>query len=323
MTKCYIARLSNYKDACEALANNDAEAIRQAIWNKQKYQPKSLIDGRTIFDLVKSPLHGKDADYPWPGVNDKTGGLRLSECVVLTAGSGVGKSSACGEICYSLIEQGFKVLYIPLEESMKRAGLRIMSVAANKPLHLNNQIPDEEFSKAFDLSLGSGRCYLRDGFGSVDADSLLADVRFMVLNCDVKFVILDHISILLSDNDATDERRLIDKEMTKLRSFVAETGINLIVVSHLRRPQGDKGFEDGQAVSMNALRGSASIAQLADCVISLSRNITSGENTTQVTVHKNRHSGVTGHAAILSYSPDTGRLTEIQTSNSSNDYGDF
>jgi len=39
---------------------------------------------------------------------------------------------------------------------------------------------------------------------------------------------------------------LTDVTMTKLRSFVEETGVGMILISHLKRPQGDKGHEDGR-----------------------------------------------------------------------------
>ena len=51
--------------------------------------------------------------------------------------------------------------------------------------------------------------------------------------------------------------------MTKLRMIVQETGVSLFVVSHLKRPDG-KGHEEGAATSLNQLRGSGSIGQLAD-----------------------------------------------------------
>ena len=251
--KVFIATLAQYKDACEALQAGDTDAIRQAVWNKRKYQPKSILDGRDLFDLVSTPLHGRDADYPYDDLNAVTGGLRLGELVTITAGSGTGKSLLCGEIAVSLIDQGQSVGYIALEESVKRTGLRLMTVAANKPLHLDNKIPENDFQKAFDQTLGSGRVYLRDGFGSVDPDQLLNDVRYLVKTNEVKWIVLDHLSILLSGNESNDERKMIDITMTKLRSFVEETGIGMILISHLRRVQGDKGHEDGAAVSLGQL----------------------------------------------------------------------
>ena len=325
--KIFLATLSQYKDACEALQAGDTDAIRQAVWNKRTYSPKSIIDGRSLFDLVNTPLHGRDADYPYPDLNQVTGGLRLGELVTITAGSGTGKSTLCGEIAVSLIKQSQKVGYIALEESVKRTGLRLMTVEANKPLHLNNEIPEKDFQRAFDSTLGSGHVYLRDGFGSVDPDQLLNDVRFLVMNHEVKWIVLDHLSILLSGNETSDERKLIDVVMTKLRSFVEETGIGMILISHLRRAQGDKGHEDGASVSLGQLRGSHSIAQLSDVVCALQRNISSGDNAAELVVLKNRFNGSTGPAGKLSYGTDTGRLTQAlfddSTTSTPATYDDF
>ena len=306
--RIFIATLGAYKDASEALQAGDGEAIRQAYYNKRSYVPQSIIDGRDLFDLVSSPLHGRDADYPYSDLTDVTGGLRKGELVTLTAGSGTGKSTLCGEIAVSLINQGQTVGYIALEESVKRTGLRLMTVAANKPLHLNNEIGSEALRVAFEDTVGSGKCYLRDGFGSVDPDSLLNDVRYMVKTNEVEWVILDHLSILLSGNESGDERKMIDVVMTKLRSFVEETGIGMILISHLRRNQGDKGHEDGAQVSLGQLRGSHSIAQLSDLVVALQRNIAAGDNSAELVVLKNRFNGQTGPAGQLSYNKETGRL---------------
>ncbi len=324
----FVANLGQYKDPCEALQANDAEAIRQAIYNKTKYSPKTIVDGRNLFDLVSQPLQGKDAEWPWKGLNDVTGGLRLRELVTLTAGTGSGKSTASGEVLQHLVDQNQKVGGIFLEEGIKRSALRLMTVKANKPLHLNNEIPEDELRTAFNLSVGSGNVYLRDGFGSVSPDSILADIRYMVKAYDVRWIILDHLSILLSGNESDNERILIDRTMTKLRSFVEETGIGMIVISHLRRHQGDKGAEDGNAISLGHLRGSHSISQLSDFVIAIQRDISSGETTADLVVLKNRFNGNCGKAATLSYNAATGRLTEIpnttvKTPNTPNSYEDF
>jgi len=320
----FIAFLSGYKDASEAIQAKDTEAIRQAIWNKRSYSPKAIIDGRSLFDLVSKPLHGKDADWPFAGLNEVTGGLRLQELVTLTSGTGSGKSLMTGEVTQSLIDQGFTVCYIALEESIQRQALRLMTVKANKPLHLDNQIPEDELRKAFDSSIGSGQVFLRSGFGSVDPDDLLSDIRFVVKHHGAKWVILDHLSILLSDNSENDERKLIDRVMTRLRSFVEETGIGMILISHLRRANADKQAEDGAKISLGMLRGSHSISQISDQVVCIQRNISSGSNTSELVVLKNRFNGCTGPAGTLSYCQETGRLVEIKTAeNPSTSYDDF
>ena len=320
--RVFIANIAPYKDANEALVDRNPDAIRQAIWNKKPFTPQSIVDGRDIFDLVSKPLRGKDADWPFQKLNEVTGGLRLGELVTITAGSGVGKSTVCGETAQCLVDQGFGVGYIALEESVQRTALRLMTVKANAPLHLNNQIPEEELREAFDKSVGSGSVFLRDGFGSVDPDVILNDIRFMCKAKGVSWIILDHLSILLSGNaDAMgDERKTIDLVMTKLRSFVAEVGIGMILVSHLRRSQNDKGFEDGAQISLGHLRGSQGIPQLSDLVIAIQRSVSAGENHSKLVVLKNRFTGRTGDAGEITYSEITGRMSNSSTTTPDEDY---
>jgi twinkle protein len=322
--KLFIATTHPYKDANEALVARDTDAIRQALWNKKRYSPKTVIDGRDLFDLATRPLHGRDADWPFVALDSVTGGLRKGELVTVTAGSGVGKSTFCGEVAQKLVDQGHSVGYIALEESLQRTALRLMSVKANRPLHLNNELPTEDLKVAFDASLGSGRVYLRDGFGSVDPDAILSDCRFMALAKEVGWIILDHLSILMSGNESHDERKLIDITMTKLRSFVEETGVGMLLISHLKRPQGDKGHEDGQQVSLGQLRGSHSIVQLSDMVIALERNLSSGEDHSNIRVLKNRFNGQTGPAGTIRFDSTSGRMQEdaLAAFNSNNDEED-
>ena len=93
----------------------------------------------------------------------------------------MGKSTLCGEVAQGLVDQGHNVGYIGLEEGLQRTALRLMSVKANKPLHISNDIPQEDFRQAFDASVGSGHVFLRDGFGSVDPEAILSDIRFMTM----------------------------------------------------------------------------------------------------------------------------------------------
>ena len=124
------------------------------------------------------------------------------------------------------------------------------------------------------------------------------------------------LSIVVSAMDqGQDERKTIDSIMTKLRQLVEETDTGMILVSHLRRANGDKGHEQGIEVSLAHLRGSQSIAQLSDCVIALERNQQADDekesNLTRVRVLKNRYAGLTGLASTLYYDKATGRLKEI------------
>ena len=100
--------------------------------------------------------------------------------------------------------------------------------------------------------------------------------------------------------------------MTKLRSLVEELNVGLLLVTHLKRLDGNRDHTDGVATSISHLRGSTQIAGLTDIVIGLERNQQSNDTPDRVTIRvlKNRFSGDTGIATYLNYDKDTGRLTE-------------
>ena len=245
-----------------------------------------------------------------------TYGIRKGELVTVTAGSGLGKSQFLREIIWHILQETKSNIGLMfLEESTRRTGLSLMSMAANKPLHLpDTEATQKEKDDAFNQTLGTDRVYLFDHFGSSDVDNIVNRVRYLakVVGCDYVFV--DHISIIVSAQSNGDERKAIDEIMTKLRMLVQETGIAVICVSHLKRPE-NKGHEEGAATSLAQLRGSGAIAQLSDMVLGLERNGQHDDekerNTTRVRVLKNRFSGTTGKACALLYNHDTGRMREI------------
>ncbi len=310
--KCKIAKLP-LKDASDMLQASRVKELVDAVWEAKVHRPDGILAGEEIWDIVIADDGVDAASYPYNGLNEKTHGLRKGEIVTVTAGSGIGKSQLTREFAYSLLKQGETLGYIALEESVKRSALGLMAIEMNKPLHLGmDDIDKKDIRNAFDSTVGSGRVFLYDHWGSTDSDNLLAKVRYLARGCDCSYIILDHLSIVVSGMGDGDERRLIDNTMTKLRTLTEELQIGLILVSHLKRPAGDKGHEEGAATTLAQLRGSAAIAQLSDMVIGLERNQQDADNPNLTTVRilKNRWTGETGIACHLEYAKETGRMSE-------------
>lgn len=307
--KAKIANLKDAKDANDLLTAGRGAEIIDAIWSATTYRPDGIISARDLWDRVSSFDTVSSVDYPFSGLSQKTGGIRKQELVTITAGSGIGKSLFCREIAYDLmINHGWKIGYIALEENAKRTVLGFMGIDVNYPLHIHQE---EAYNYKSSFEKVTKDLYLYDSFGSIEPDNLIERLRYLAvgLQCDALF--LDHISIALSGLEDIDERRALDVMMTRLRSLVEETGVAMFVVSHVRRAQGDKGYEQGQMLSLSALRGSHAIAQLSDIVLGMERNQQGDNpNETVVRVLKNRFSGDTGVACSLMYSKETGRLTE-------------
>lgn len=306
------------KDAGEMLKAGRIQEFTKAWWNSKVYRPDGIVNGSDTWQEIIEEVQVDSIPYPWECMNGLTYGFRAGELVTITSGSGMGKSQIVRELQHYLLSATKdNVGVLALEESVKRSGLGIMSIEANRPLHL----PDcdatmEEKKRYWEATLGSGRYFFYDHFGSTSEDNLLSRVRYLAKGLDCKWIILDHLSIVVSDQEVSDERKAIDAIMTKLRQMVQETGVGLFLVSHLRRPVG-KAHEDGGQISLAELRGSASIAQLSDMVIGLERNQQHEDaevrNTTTVRILKNRFAGLTGPACYLYYDKDTGRM--IETSN--------
>ncbi len=306
------------KDANEMLVAGKVKELVDCIWSSKAYRPDGIVLGSDIWDEVKVEDKYVSVDYPFTCMNVKTHGLRKGELLTVAAGSGVGKSSFCRHIALDLLNKDFKVGYIALEESIKRTALGIMGVALKKPLHLTREGIDEtRLQETFKSTVGNGNFYLYNHFGSTASDNLISKIRYLAKACNVDFVVLDHLHMALSsvgDDTTNDERKLIDYTVSKLRSLVEETGIGLILVSHLRRStEGDKGFEDGKQVTLSSLRGSQAIAQLSDLVISMSRDLKSEKNIADIYILKNRFSGETGKACSLYYDLETGCLSEVKS----------
>tara|TARA_R100001086_G_scaffold59520_1_gene27377 strand:+ start:435 stop:2081 length:1647 start_codon:yes stop_codon:yes gene_type:complete len=309
--KCFVASLPE-KDANECLLKGKGKDVINAIWNAKEYRPDGILDASQMWDEFIKEDDVKSVEYPWAGLNVKTMGLRQRELLTITAGSGIGKSSICREIAYWLLTNGERVGYIALEESWKKTMKELVGIEMNRRLIKETDVDPKELKDAYDAVVRSGNLFLYDHFGSLGSDRLLDHIRYMASGLGVRWVVLDHLSIVVSGDDSIgDERRAIDVTMTKLRSLVEETGIGLLLVSHLKRPDG-KGHEEGAATSLAQLRGSAAIAQLSDMVLGLERNQQDPENPdrTQLRVLKNRFTGETGPACQLVYSHETGRLSE-------------
>ena len=317
--KCKVMNLE-MKDANEYIKTGQREKFVQAWWNSRTYTPAGIIN---LADLGAS-LYEEDINetcsYPWPKMNEKTYGMRTGELVTFCSGAGMGKSSIMRELMHHVMNNtSDNIGVLALEENTKNTAFNIMSVEANARLYIREireQFTPAQLQEWEKKTIGTGRFFAFDHFGSIENDEILNRVRYMAKALDTKWVILDHLSILVSgQEDNGDERKSIDILMTKLRSLVEETQIGLLLVSHLRRPAGDRGHEDGREISLSHLRGSASIAHLSDAVIALERNQQADDeieaNTTTLRILKNRYTGETGVACYLHYDRDSGRMTQV------------
>ena len=317
--KAKIMTLPNgFKDANDMLKQKKFEQFVRAWWDAQVFTPSGIIRVSEKKEQFFQREKKECVPYPWQGLNNKLYGLRQGELLTLTGGTGLGKSSVTRELEHWIInETTDNVGIIALEEDWRRTVDGVLSIEANARIYIDqirDQFDRKTLEDMYDRTFDSDRVFVHAHFGTNDIESIFSKLRYLIVGCDCKWVVVDHLHMLVSALQEGDERRAIDNIMTRLRSMVEETGAGIILVSHLRRIDGNKGHENGIEVSLSHLRGSNSIAQLSDCVIALERNQQSDDElvsrTTRLRILKSRYTGDVGLATNLIYDTETGRLHE-------------
>ncbi len=295
-----------HKDANDMLVNGKAAVLVASIFQARQYRPDGILSGEELWSYVSTPVEDGIA-IPYPELNHMLRGLQKG-VYMFTAGSGAGKSTFVHEIGYHIIQHHKVPLgVVALEDSTQKTALRYPSLYLNKRLELD-PVDNELLRDAYEATINNDKFHLYDHFGSLDSDNLMSKIRFMIVSLGCKYIILDHLSIVISGMPIGDERKAIDRLMTDLRSLAEETGACLLCVVHINR-SGNNANEGGQ-ISLRDLRGSGSLEQLSDAVIAIERNQQHAEygNLARLRVLKNRTTGEVGVADKLTFNKETGRL---------------
>lgn len=303
------------KDANAVLIKHGPARLLDAMWKAKDWRPDGIISGAEI--TVARMKAATAIGLPWPDWLPKlqamTLGIRPGELTLLTAGTGIGKSTFAREIAYYLhMQHGKRIGNVFLEESNDKTGQAYVAIHHSVPL--GRLRADSALLSDVQWDEGQARVvagmWFYNHFGSLESANLLRKLRFFRTALGVDFIVLDHISIVISGTESSSEgeRRDIDMLMTRLRSLVEETGVGIIAVVHLSQPKG-AAHEEGAQVSLNQLRGSGSLKHLSDNVIAFERD-QQGDNQTlmQVRLLKCREVGELGLADTINYDRETGRL---------------
>lgn len=306
--KVRILTLERGKDANDYLRAGLQKEFISEWWKAPRYCPQGLKLAKNMWDLVSSRKNKDSVPYPWATLNEFTYGIRKSEFVLITAETGIGKTSVVKEIEYNVLQRFLsgeikgRLGLLHLEEANEDTLLGLMSLNADKPLHLpdvRETVAEQELKKYFDQTCNNDGIVVWDHFGSNSVTEVINKIRHMAaLKCD--YIFFDHLSIVVSDHSG-DERKQLDEICTKLKMLQMELDIAIIGVIHQNRA--------GQ------VRGSAGPEQLANIILKLTRDREDEDpwrrNVMKITVQKNRFSGRTGPCTYLEYIAEQGRLVEL------------
>lgn len=303
--KVYDIRFTKFKDGNDYLLNGERDELAGLYHSAKPYCPENIVSDLASFAEVLGEAPQRGVAFPWKTLDDMALGIHRGQTILVTAPTGIGKTEVMHALEYQLLkETDSNIGAIFLEEDMRRNLQALAGLVLKAPVHLpdSGYTPDQVRTALESLVQKDGRLHIYDHYGSDDPDLLLDAIRYLVSARGCAYVLLDHISMVVSGAAERDERKALDRLMTKLEMMVKELNFCLIVVSHVNNE--------------NKTRGSNGINQLAHLRIELSRNPLANDpqlrNMTFLTVSKNRYGRKTGPAGALLFNLDTHSFEEIE-----------
>lgn len=297
-----------FKDASDFLqAGRSADLAKLVQFGRRPYSSEKIVKAQDIeLDFLLEPRPEGIYVNSFPKLMDKLHGFRTRELVLLTSPSGVGKSTVCSIFASAFMEAGEKLGMIYLEETNKETMQRLIASKLkvnylefkNDPLKVATR---EKIQAAYNEIVENDQLVMLGHFGSLPVSELMAKIKHMHLVEGCKFIVLDHLSLVISGSAVKDERKELDMVMTELAAFCAANDVCIIAVSHINRSAAEQfkapKLKDGEEpkpywvqVTKEMMRGSAALEQLSFVIIGLEPEINPDRSRGRVrlTVLKNR-----------------------------------
>ena len=307
--KAKIVKLPNgIKDANDMLKEGRKTEFSVALWRAEQYSPAGVVRLSQMWDSFANDDANVKIPFPdaWVKLNEMTnGGTERGEVTVVGALTSIGKSTIVTNICYHQMENTeFKTGVLFLEGTTREVVRDILSLDLGTNLRRTDRskLDMDSLEKHWREEIAAkDNLILIDHKGSLSTESIISKINYLAKAEECDLIIIDPIQAAL---DSSDNAQVI-QFMDAILKFAKETEVAVILVSHMRKPDG----KDPHAVSEYDLLGSSSINQIAFNTILISRDKMAEDhnkkNATKLHLVKCRRTGETGAAGWLRYDVDT------------------
>lgn len=302
-----------FKDASDYMqAGKSSDLAKLVQFGKRAYSAEKIVKASEIsLETLLEPRPEGIYVNAFPKLMDKIRGFRPRELCLLTSPSNTGKSTVLSLFANAFADAGEKIGMIYLEETNKETMQRLVAHKLrvnylkfkDKPLELASM---EEIQAAYDDIVNNDKLVMLSHFGSLPVSELMNKIKHMHLVEGCKYILLDHLSMVISGLETDNERKQLDIVMTELAAFCAANEVCVIAVSHINRtgasqfqaPKGKEGEPYWVQVTKEQMRGSASLEQLSFIILGLEPQIMPDRSrgNVRLTVLKNRPWGYLGVA---------------------------
>lgn len=243
----------------------------------------------------------------WKSLDNILQGLRPGEMTIITADTGVGKTTFATQLCVNCAMQGVGVWINSWEMKPETVLRKIASLALRRPMKFQSFSVHE--NEQFDEWCRRYKLYINPQTVGTSIDTL-ADQLKQAKAVGVEIVLLDHLDYLVTASHQGKLHEAIDHTVKRLHELAFSLSMHFLLICHPR--QSATGSEE---VGLHSLKGSSSIKQYADNVITLHRcartDSQSDPTKVKVCVVKNRMFGIEGNA-FLFYQPQWDGYLELK-----------
>lgn len=276
------------KDANQCLLNGKDKEFVDAWWQPTEARVKGKLKAASHYAGVAKQVTEMGLSYFLPELNMITFGVRLRFLGVWGAGTGVGKTEHTTSHICKIIEQGKPVVAIYLENSPDEVLKMVASRMANKdfmsPPYDPDDLDDEysaardytwqELSDTIDELVATNLLFIPDLEGSKDV-SVIMEVMEDALAMGYQYYVVDNLTAFEHHVDGKVQVGVgaIDETMKRLGTFKDEHDVNIMLLTHLSRPEkGRTPHELGGEVFITDFRGAGSISFWANAAWGIERN---------------------------------------------------
>ena len=307
--KAKIVKLPNgFKDANDMLKDGKKTEFSVSLWRAEQYSPAGVVRLSQMWESFANDDANVKIPFPdsWVALNDMmNGGTERGEVTVVGALTSIGKSTIVTNICYHQMENtDFKTGVLFLEGTQREVVRDILSLDLSTNLRRaeRSTLDMVQLEKHWREEIAvKDNLILIDHKGSLSTESIISKINYLAKAEECDLIVIDPIQAAL---DSSDNAQVI-QFMDAILKFAKETEVAVILVSHMRKPDG----KDPHAVSEYDLLGSSSINQIAFNTILISRDKMAEDpikkNATKLHLVKCRRTGETGAAGWLRYDVDT------------------
>ena len=291
--------------------DNLTDKIREltAVINGEEYKPIATNYKDSFFKELDERAEEQIAHYGngFKFVDEFMKGIHRGQLTVLGARPRVGKSAMALQIAKNVSEEGYKVLFIPLEMTVNENLTRIL---------LNSEViePEELDSNDVDReTVGRYLDYLEENLKFCESLNSIESIEKMIKAEKPYLVVVDQLSQVTIKGNHKDNRERYIAITRAFKRIAMEQKVAILLLSQLNRASTDK-----KKPSLESLHESDSTGQDADNVLLLytkddEEDTDSPERETFLRIAKQRN-GISGKDIPLMYRGYRFKFNPVDTS---------